>query len=329
MASRMRRRGKGPGEEFFVPADGLGEPAGGQGHLLQHLFGEVHHPVVVLVGHVELHAGEFRVVCLVHALVAEILGEFVHPGKAAHDQALEVQLIGDSQVHVHVQRIVVRDERTGSGAAGDGLQDGGFHLQAAGVVEVAAHGGDDPGPLDEGLLHLGVNHQVYITLAVAEFRVGEAVVDGTVGIGLDDGEHPQRLGQHAQRAGMHRQLAGLGDEGEAGDADDVADIQQFLEDGVVERLVLSGADVVPLDIDLDAAGVVLQFDERGGAHDAAAHDAAREADVLEVVLFRIVAGGDLRRGGADRVERGRIGVDAEFTELGEGLATPSFLFVKV
>ncbi len=57
---------------------------------LQHVFGKVHHPVVVLVGHVYLHAGKLGVMGAIHTLVAEVLGELVHTLEAAYDKALEV-----------------------------------------------------------------------------------------------------------------------------------------------------------------------------------------------------------------------------------------------
>ena len=44
-----------------------------EAYLFKHLFGEVHHPVVVLVGNVDFHTGELGVVGTVHAFVAEVL----------------------------------------------------------------------------------------------------------------------------------------------------------------------------------------------------------------------------------------------------------------
>jgi len=57
---------------------------------LQHTLGEVHHPVVVLVCYVYLHAGELGVVSAVHAFVAEVFGELIYTLEAAHDEAFEV-----------------------------------------------------------------------------------------------------------------------------------------------------------------------------------------------------------------------------------------------
>jgi hypothetical protein len=65
------------------------------------------------------------------ALVAETPVDLEHALEAAHQQALEVQLRRDAQVHLLVQRVVVRDERLGVGAARDRVEHGRLHLQEA------------------------------------------------------------------------------------------------------------------------------------------------------------------------------------------------------
>ena len=107
---------------------------------------------------------------------------------------------------------------------------------------------------------MGVYDEVDIPLAVAELGVGEGVEDLSVLL-LDDGEDAQRLAQDRQLAGVDRELPGLRDEGEAADADDVAYVEEFLENGVVERFVFFGADFIAFDIHLYAPLLVLKFDE--------------------------------------------------------------------
>ena len=68
------------------------------------------------------------------------------------------------------------------------------------------------------------------------------------------------------------QLAGLGDEQRALGAEDVAQVP------VLERGVDVLADVVDRDVELDAAGGVLQRRERGLAHRALEHHAAGRRD---------------------------------------------------
>ena len=77
------------------------------------------------------------------ALVAEDPADLVDLLDAADQQPLEVQLQGDAQEQVDVERVVVRDERPGRGAAGDGVQRRRLDLAEALAVEVAADGADD------------------------------------------------------------------------------------------------------------------------------------------------------------------------------------------
>ena len=128
---------------------------------------------------------------------------------------------------------------------------------------------------------------------------------------------------------MYRLLARVGDEGEALDADKVAYVEQLLEDGVVEGGVTLGADVVAADIYLYPARVVLQLEERGAAHDAAAHDAAGDAYVGKVggVVGRESLC-DLCGRGRDVKHGGGIGLDAQFAERGQRAAAQLFLFAE-
>ena len=175
---------------------------------------------------------------LVHTFVAEVLGELVDSGKTAHDEALEVQFIGNTHIHIHIQGVVVGDERTGRGTTGDGLQDGGFHLQAAGLVEALPHRVHNLGALEEHFLHLRIHHQVYVALAVTQLRIFEAVVHGAVGIRLHDGKNTQGLAQHGEFLGVNGQLARLGEEGKALDTHEVSDVQELFEHGVIQGFVL-------------------------------------------------------------------------------------------
>ena len=58
----------------------------------EELLGELHHPTVVLVGNIDLHAGEFRIVGTVHTLVAEVFTQFIYTVKTTYDQFFEVEL---------------------------------------------------------------------------------------------------------------------------------------------------------------------------------------------------------------------------------------------
>ena len=127
---------------------------------------------------------------LVHALVAEVLGELVDAGEASDDQSLEVELVGDTQVQGDVQGIVMGDEGPGVGASGNGLEDWSLYLHVAEGVEVLSHGLHDTCPLDEDILYLGIDHQVHIPHAVAELGIRKCIVNLALLL-LDYREHSQ------------------------------------------------------------------------------------------------------------------------------------------
>ena len=56
--------------------------------MLNHLLRHLHHPAVVLVGDIDLHAGKLRIVRSVHTLIAEVTAKLVNALKATHDQPL-------------------------------------------------------------------------------------------------------------------------------------------------------------------------------------------------------------------------------------------------
>ncbi len=92
---------------------------------------------VIAVGLVQLQHGEFGIVPGLDALVAEHPADLVDLFHAADQQSLQVQFQGDAQKQIDVQGVVVRDERPGRGAAGDGVQRRRLHLAEALAVQVA------------------------------------------------------------------------------------------------------------------------------------------------------------------------------------------------
>ena len=292
----------------------------------EHALGEVHHPVVVLILHIEFHAGELGVVRAVHALVAEVLADFVHAFKAAHDQALEVELGGDAAIHLLVERIEVRHEGARRSTAGDVLERGGFHFRVARFVENGAEGADGLGTLVERVLHLRIHNEINVTTAVAQFGILKRVIDHTV-LFFRRGERLEALGQHRDFASVYRHLAGLRAKHKALHAHEVAEVEEFFHHAVVERLVLTGADVVARDVDLDAAAGVEQFEERSLTHHAASHHTAGDAHLAgRVVVLKI--GNDFVAEGVGGVFGCGVGVNAQRAKFGKRIAACNLLFAE-
>ena len=147
---------------------------------------------------------------------------------------------------------------------------------------------------------------------LTQLRIGEAVIDIAICVRLDDRKDPQGLAEHGEFLGVDTQLAGLGNEGESLDTDYVADVEELLPDGIVHRLVLSRAYLIPLDVDLDPARGILELSERSRTHDPAGHQPSGYAHFLEIALLRIISFLDALCGGIDRIKRCRIRIDAQF-----------------
>ena len=266
-------------------------------------FREVHQPFVVGVGRVEFHHREFRVVTDRHAFIAEVAVDFEHAVEAAHDQALQVQLGRDTQEHLHVQRIVVRDEWFGRGAARDRVQHRRFHFHELVLFHEAADRRDGGGTRLEGAARLFVHDQVDVALAVLRFLVGQAVEFVR--------QRAQRLGDQTQLGDLDGQFVRLGLEQRARHAQDIA--QVIVVQGGHGRF----AREVERGVDLDAAvgfraGSVLQGGEGGFLarfalehHAAGQHHGdrfgfqlfARLAAVLRVQIGRLVLGAEIVREG--------------------------------
>ena len=196
--------------------------------------------------------------------IAEVAVDFEHALKATDDQALQVQLGRNAQVHLLIQCIVVRDEGLGVGTAGDGVQHGRFDFQEAVLHHEVANAGHGLAAGHEALAGVFVHHQVDVALAHLLLGVGHAVELV--------GHRAQALGEQANLAGLDRQFAGLGLHQLAFDGDDVAQVP-LLEVGV--DLFAHG---VAGDVGLDAAGGVLHGGKAGLAHHALEHHATAHRD---------------------------------------------------
>ena len=220
----------------------------------------------------------------VHTLVAEVLSDFIHALKAAHDETLQVQLGGDAQVEVHVQRIVVGDEGAGTGTAGNTLQNGSFDFGIACLVQHLAHGFHHERALLEGFLDIGIDDKVHVALAIAQFGVIKAVVGHAILL-LDHRQGFQALGQNGDFLGQDGDFARLGAKHRTLDTNKVAQVEQLLEYCIIVRLVVIGTEVIAAHIYLDAALGVKQFGETGLTHDTAAHHTTSHAHFARFCLF--------------------------------------------
>ncbi len=186
------------------------------------------------------------------------------------------------------------------------VQDRRLHLDVVALVEKASDAGDDLRAPPEGLAHFGVDHQIYVPLAVARLVVGEAVPLL--------GERAQRLGEQAELCRFDGELARLRAHGAAAREDDVAQV------GELEQLVGGLADLVLLDEHLKVAVAVAQREEAGLPHAPQRHHPAGDGVRLGRIClqrFGVVGGvaGAHEGGGVRHLDAVAVGVRALLAKL--------------
>ena len=199
-----------------------------------------------------------------HAFVAEVAVDLKDPFEAADDEALQIEFRRDAQVHVHVERVVMRHEGLGVGAARDRVEHRRFDFEEAVREHVVADRGDRLRAREEALARLFVHDEVDVALAIAHFRVAETLV--LVGKRTDVLRH------QTQFARADREFAALRAKERPPDGDDVAEVPG-LEVGVGFFADVGGRDEV-----LHFAREVAHGGEARLAHDALQHHAARAGD---------------------------------------------------
>src|SRR5471032_2235097 len=103
----------------------------------------------------------------VDTLITECGADLVHLFDSSDDRPLEIELGGDAQRHVEIERIEMRMERARGGAAVNRLQYRRFDLDVLPIVECLAQRSDDRRPLIDHLACLGPHDEVEIALPYA------------------------------------------------------------------------------------------------------------------------------------------------------------------
>ena len=124
---------------FVLTKSGFGGTIHCLGAVLQEIFGEFHHPVIVLIRHVDLHSSKFWVVRSVHPLVAEVFGKFIHAVKASHNETLKIEFVSYTHIERNVQCIVMSNKRTCRSPPRDCLKYRRFYLYVPVIIEVLSH----------------------------------------------------------------------------------------------------------------------------------------------------------------------------------------------
>ena len=229
----------------------------------------------------------------IHTFVAEVTTDLIHTFKTTYNKALQVQLRRDTQVHIYVQRVMMRDERTSRSTTGYLLQNRCLHFRVTCLVKYLTHRTQDSCTFEECILHAFIHYQVHITLTITLLRIIESVVCHTVFV-LHDRQRFERFGEYCQFLRMHGYLTHLRAENETFDTDKITDVQQFLKYHIVHLLLNSRRlltfrkrclNIITADIHLNTSFRVLQLDERCLTHDSFRHQSTCDTYFITRVPF--------------------------------------------
>ena len=148
----------------------------GQRQLVQQRLGQVEHRPAIAERLVGFQRREFGVVRSIYTFVTETAIDFVHARQTTHEQTLQVQLRRDAKVQVDVQRVVMRDERPGRGAAGDRLHHRRLDLQIPPRLHETPHSRNQLRPELKYTDRLGARVHVHVSVPVPKLRVRQSVV---------------------------------------------------------------------------------------------------------------------------------------------------------
>jgi hypothetical protein len=111
--------------------------------------------------------------------------DLVDPLESTHEQPLQIELIGYSQVERYVESVVVRDKRLSRRTSVKRLKDRSLHFEKAALIEKSPDERGGPRPQQKHVTDLRVNGEVGISLAIAKLGIGEtAERDGPLGAAL-------------------------------------------------------------------------------------------------------------------------------------------------
>ena len=216
-----------------------------------------HRVPVIRIRLVPLEHRELGLVLVGDAFVAEVLTELVHALEPADDQALQVQLGRDPQVHVLLELVGVRDERLRERSAVARLQNRRLHLDEPLGVEVAANCGDEPCPREKAGSRVGVHQQVEVALPVPDLWIGDAVKRVW--------QRPIDRAEQLEPVDQQRRLAAPRPRRPAGHADQIAEIEVDIDHASA------------FDEQLDPSAAVDEVEEDELSEVATAHHAAGKA----------------------------------------------------
>ena len=209
---------------------------GGAGHLFggisDHLLGQFHHLQIVRICPIEFQLSEFGVVLERNAFIAEVTPDLIHPFQIADQQTFEIQLERDTQIHILIEFVMMRGERTRRRTAIQRLEDGSFHFQKAVIIEECSQRLDQLRAFAECLADVRVHSQVGIALAGAKLGVVQCGIADNRAVFLGHilvrGERRDGFGEQLKVMHVQCHLAGFGAHHHTFSFDEITEVEHLV-----------------------------------------------------------------------------------------------------
>ena len=229
--------------------------------LLDRALRRVENAEIIGVSLIRLQHRELRIPSPTQPLVAEVAIDLIHAIESAHRQPFQIKFGSDAQKQIHIQRVVMRLERTRHRSARNRMHHRRLDFHEFLPVEIPPQRLHQLAALQKHFAHFRIHHQIEIALPIAQFHVGEPVKFFR--------QRQQIFRKKRQFLGMNAEFARARAKQISADADMIAQVKQLpqFKAGIADRVFL--------DVDLQPLPVLLQVREPGLAHQPDRHDASR------------------------------------------------------
>ena len=258
--------------DFPIKVSNLRRPVQFYSQFGNELFRNMNNIFQITVRLIQFNRRKFRVVTRIDAFVPEAAVHFIYAFETADEKPLQVQFRCNTQVYIHIKRIVMRNKRT----RGNIMEHRGFHFKEIFLIEIFANTLDNTRTHDESLCNFRIYDEVEIPLSVSCFFICKAMKFFR--------QRAERFGKERPFFYAYRNFTGMRREYVTLYADDIPYIEKFKE------FIRFFPDDIFTEIELNFTAQIAEYAESGFTVTAQGHKTACQTHMCAVLCqgFRII-----------------------------------------
>lgn len=145
------------------------------GKIMEQIFRQLHHGIQVSVCLVGFHGREFRIVGSIDSFVAEDTADFIDSLHSADKKTLKGKLGSNTEIEVLVQGIMMRNERSGIGAAEDRRKNRGLYFNESILVHEVLDTADNLRAKESNSLAVFVDDKIDVAFPASLLRIAKSM----------------------------------------------------------------------------------------------------------------------------------------------------------